>query len=94
MPTATHHIINSALEKRVSAEALSERVWRTFTADSASNFLTEQDLIDELGQGRMEDARYIFAAFDRDHNGDISLAEIEMFTDEVHQDRKNMYEGY
>ena len=93
-PTATHHIVNSALERRESAEALGERVWRTFIADSGSDAFTEQDLIDELGKDRIEDARYIFAALDRDHNGDISLEEMVLFTDQVHQDRKNMYKGY
>jgi hypothetical protein len=94
MPTATHHIVNSALERRTSAEALGERVWRTFVADSNADAITEQDLIEELGPDRVEDARYIFAALDRDHNGDISLEEMKMFTDQVHQDRKNMYKGY
>jgi hypothetical protein len=28
------------------------------------------------------------------HNGDISLEEMIMFTDKLHQDRKNMYQGY
>jgi hypothetical protein len=69
-------------------------VWRTFIADSNSNALTEQDLIDELSLTRVEDARYIFAALDRDHNGDVSLDEMKMFTEQVHQDRKDMYKGY
>jgi hypothetical protein len=94
MPTATHHIVNSALERRTSTEALGERVWRTFISDSNENALTEQDLIDELGPDRMENARYIFTALDRDYNGDISLEEIKMFTEQVHEDRKNMYKGY
>jgi hypothetical protein len=66
MPTATHHIVNSVLERRIGAEALGERVWRTFTANSDADALTEQDLIDQLGPERVEDARYIFAALDRD----------------------------
>ena len=94
MPTATHHIVNSALERSVGAAALGERVWRTFIADSSSNAFTEQDLVDELGPERTEDARYIFAALDKDHNGDVSLEEMVLFTDQVHQDRKNMYKGY
>jgi hypothetical protein len=63
-------------------------------ADSNSNALTEQDLIDELVLARVEDARYIFAALDRERNGDISLEEMKMFTDQLHQDRKNMYKDY
>ncbi len=46
--------------------------------DSGADALFEQDILEELGPERSEDAHYIFTALDRDRNGDISLEEMKM----------------
>jgi hypothetical protein len=96
-PTAKHHIVNQALERRVGSLALAERLWRSFIAPGAKA-LYDQDLVEELGSQREAEARYIFAAlvsaFRQDHNGDVSLGEMKMLAEEVYLSRMNMYKGY
>lgn len=93
-PTATHSLVNSALDRRLGAEALGARLWRTTVPRADAEAFTEEDVLAELGEHREHDARWILSILDRDRNGDVSLDEMKMFTIGVHNERKNMYRSY
>lgn len=87
-PTAAHSIVIEALETRRASKALARRLWLSFVAEGQDS-LYQKDLLDILGSSRTEEAEEIFAALDRDGNGDVSLEEMTMLVVEVGLERKN-----
>ncbi|GAB7351796.1 hypothetical protein MBLNU459_g2369t1 [Dothideomycetes sp. NU459] len=87
-PTAAHSIVIAALETKRASKALARRVWLSFVSEG-KDALYKQDIIDILGPERVEEAEEIFAALDKDCNGDVSLDEMTMLVVEVGIERKN-----
>lgn len=87
-PTAAHSIVIAALETRHASKALARRIWLSFVSEG-KDALYKQDIIDILGPERIEEAEEIFAALDKDCNGDVSLDEMTMLVVEVGMERKN-----
>ncbi|KAK4997536.1 hypothetical protein LTR66_003052 [Elasticomyces elasticus] len=87
-PTAAHSIVIGALETRRASKALARRLWVSFVAEG-KDALYKQDIIDVLGSNRVEEAEEIFAALDKDCNGDVSLEEMVMLVVEVGMERRN-----
>lgn len=87
-PTAAHSIVIAALETRHAFKALARRIWLSFVSEG-KDALYKQDIIDILGAERTEEAEEIFAALDKDCNGDVSLDEMTMLVVEVGLERKN-----
>ena len=86
--TAAHSVVIEALETEHASKALARRLWLSFVAEGREE-LYKQDLIDVLGYQRADEAEEIFAALDRDGNGDVSLDEMTMLVVRVGHDRKN-----
>ncbi|KAK4540737.1 hypothetical protein LTR36_008952 [Oleoguttula mirabilis] len=86
--TSAHSIVVEALEEDVASKALARRLWLSFVGEG-KDVLYRQDLIEVLGRQRTEEAEEIFAALDRDGNGDVSLDEMTMLIISVGQERKN-----
>ena len=86
--TSAHSIVVEALETEEASTALARRLWLSFVAEGREN-LYKEDLIEVLGSHRTEEAEEIFAALDRDGNGDVSLDEMTMLVSNVGRDRKN-----
>lgn len=76
-----------ALETRLSSEALARRLWWSFVCEERDAMMLE-DVVDVLGDHRQEEAEEVFAALDRDGNGDISLEEMIMMVVEASRERK------
>lgn len=76
-----------ALETRMSSEALARRLWWSFVCEERESMVLE-DVIDVLGTHRQEEAEEVFAALDKDGNGDISLDEMIMMVVEASRERK------
>jgi small-conductance mechanosensitive channel len=86
--TSAHSVVVEALETEEACTALARRLWLSFVAEGREN-LYKDDLIEVLGTHRTEQAEEIFAALDRDGNGDVSLEEMTMLVTNVGRDRKN-----
>ena len=86
--TSAHSVVVEALETEESCSALARRLWLSFVAEGREN-LYKEDLIEVLGTHRIEQVDEIFAALDRDGNGDVSLEEMTMLVVNVGRDRKN-----
>lgn len=86
--TSAHSIVIEALETESASKALARRLWLSFVGES-KDVLYKHDLIEVLGRQRTEEAEDIFAALDRDGNGDVSLEEMTMLVVNVAQERKN-----
>ena len=88
-PTGAHSIVVEALEKTKSSEALARRLWMSFVMEGR-DALYEDDLHDVLGPERAIEAEEIFAALDRDGNGDISLDEMILVACEFGRERHSI----
>ena len=86
--TSAHSIVIEALETERASKALARRLWLSFVGEGREE-LYKHDLIEVLGEDRSEEAEEIFAALDRDGNGDVSLDEMTMLVVSVGRDRKN-----
>jgi small-conductance mechanosensitive channel len=89
-PTGNHAVVEQALERKYGAEALARRIFKALDKEK-DDAITEQDLIEELGPGHEEEARFIFDTFDRDHNGDVSLEEMMSLVGSIAKERKLMW---
>jgi small-conductance mechanosensitive channel len=89
-PTGNHAVVEQALERKYGAEALARRIFKALDKEN-DDAITEQDLIEELGPGNEEEARFIFDTFDRDHNGDVSLEEMISLVGSIAKERKLMW---
>jgi hypothetical protein len=69
-PNSVHSVVLTALERDKSAEALAKRIWVSFVA-KGRNELSQYDLREVFGADRQNETNEIFAAIDRDGNGDI-----------------------
>lgn len=89
-PTGNHAVVEQALERKYGAEALARRIFKALDKEN-DDAITEQDLIEELGPGHEDEARFIFDTFDRDHNGDVSLEEMMSLVGSIAKERKLMW---
>lgn len=86
--TSAHSVVIEALETERGSKALARRLWLSFVGDSR-DVLLKNDLIEVLGESRANEADIIFAALDRDGNGDVSMEEMTMLVVSVGEERKN-----
>ena len=86
--TSAHSIVIEALESEHGSQALARRLWLSFVGEGREELL-KSDLIEVLGEHRRDEAEEIFAALDRDGNGDVSLDEMNMLVVSVGKERKN-----
>lgn len=86
--TSAHSVVVEALETDGASRALARRLWLSFVGEG-KDALYRHDLVDVLGQQRRDEAEEVFAALDRDGNGDVSLEEMTMLVCSVGQERKN-----
>ena len=77
-----------ALETERASKALARRLWLSFVGEGREE-LYKYDLVEVLGEHRVDEAEEIFAVLDRDGNGDVSLDEMTMLIISVGKDRKN-----
>lgn len=84
---AVHDLVIEALEIRKSTEALGKRLWMSLVAEGSEALLRE-DIEEILGPARKEEANLMFDLLDQDHNGDVSLEEMVMTTQEIARERK------
>jgi len=89
-PTATHAVVESALERKAGAEAMARRIFKSLVQPD-NDCIYEKDIIKELGAGSENEASFIFAQLDRDGNGDVSLEEMIMLVCGISQQRKDMW---
>lgn len=87
-PTSSHSIVISALETKRASKALARRLWLSFVSEG-KDALYKEDMIEILGSESVVEAEEIFAALDKDCNGDVSLDEMIMLVIEVGVERKN-----
>jgi small-conductance mechanosensitive channel len=86
--TSAHSVVIEAIETERGSKALARRLWLSFVGDSRDALL-KTDLIEVLGASRASEAEIIFAALDRDGNGDVSMEEMTMLVVGLGEDRKN-----
>lgn len=86
-PNSAHSIVQEALRKKVSSEALARRIWLSFVPEDSAA-LTQMDLLEVLGEDNEADAVDIFQTLDSDDNGDISLDEMILFCTHLSGERK------
>lgn len=86
--TSAHSIVIEALETKRACKALARRLWLSFVAEG-KDALYQKDIVEILGQDRVEEAEEIFAALDKDCNGDVSLDEMVALVIETGLERKN-----
>lgn len=87
--TGAHAIIEGAIDRPEGADALAHRIFAG-CAPTDSKDITEEDLIQQLGSGREDEAHWIFSQLDQDGNGDINLAEMVLFVNNLRTSRKNL----
>ena len=86
--TSAHSIVVEALETERASNALARRLWLSFVGEGREE-LYKRDLVEVLGEQRLDEAEEIFAELDRDGNGDVSLDEMTMLVISIGKDRKN-----
>ncbi|KAM0724012.1 hypothetical protein Q7P37_001003 [Cladosporium fusiforme] len=86
--TSAHSVVVEALETERGSKALARRLWLSFVGDSR-DVLLKTDLLEVLGEARSTEADIIFAALDRDGNGDVSMEEMNMLVVGIGEERKN-----
>lgn len=86
--TSAHSIVIEALETERASKALARRLWLSFVGESHEE-LYKHDLLEVLGEHQSEQVDEIFAALDRDGNGDVSLDEMTALVVNVGKERKN-----
>ncbi|KAL2421733.1 Mechanosensitive ion channel protein BA [Exophiala dermatitidis] len=91
-PTASGPIVEAALDRQASAEALARRIWNSFTSFGHTP-LDLQSIATVLGPGRETQAEYIHRKLDADANGDITLEEMVELVKRVAAERKSIWEG-
>ncbi|KIW98532.1 uncharacterized protein Z519_00193 [Cladophialophora bantiana CBS 173.52] len=92
MPTASGPVVEAALERPVSSEALARRIWNSFT-NFGETKLDQAAITVMLGPGREAQAAYIHSKVDADENGDLTLEEMIELVKKVANDRKTIWEG-
>ena len=86
--TSAHSIVIEALETEKASKALARRLWLSFVGEGRTE-LYKHDLMEVLGRDREEQCDEIFAALDRDGNGDVSLEEMTALVVNAGTERKN-----
>jgi hypothetical protein len=91
-PTATHAVVEGALERKLGSEAMARRIFKALCPPN-STAITEADLVNDLGAGREAEAHWIFSQLDRDGNGDVSLDEMILLICGIARNRKDMWKS-
>jgi hypothetical protein len=91
-PTATHAVVEGALERKAGSEAMARRIFKALCPPHADS-ITEANLVHELGAGREAEAHWIFSQLDRDDNGDVSLDEMILLICGIARNRKDMWKS-
>ncbi|KAH0836088.1 hypothetical protein AYO21_02728 [Fonsecaea monophora] len=92
MPTASGPVVEAALERPVSTEALARRIWNSFT-NFGETKLDQAAITAMLGPGHEDQALYIHSKVDADENGDLTMEEMVDLVKKVANDRKTIWEG-
>ncbi|EXJ79106.1 hypothetical protein A1O3_08607 [Capronia epimyces CBS 606.96] len=100
-PTASGPVVEAALERPVSAEALARRIWNSFTnfghtpLDLACiTAVLESKVGPAADPARAaQEAAYIHRKIDADGNGDITLDEMVELVTRVAAERRSIWEG-
>jgi hypothetical protein len=91
-PTATHAIVEGALERASGSEALARRIFKSLCRPGSST-ISESDLVEELGVGQEDKAHWIFSQLDGDGNGDVSLEEMILLICGIAKQREDMWKS-
>lgn len=91
-PTATHAIVEQALERQAGAEALARRIFKSL-CPAGAEAISEDDLVRQLGSGRETEARWVFVQLDGDNNGDVNLDEMLRLITGISRKRKDMWKS-
>ena len=89
-PTGNHAVVEQALERKYGAEALARRIFKALDKEN-DDAINEHDLLEELGPGNEDEARFIFDTLDLNHNGDVSLEEMMSLVGSIAHERKMMW---
>ncbi|CAD6503464.1 BgTH12-03128 [Blumeria graminis f. sp. triticale] len=84
---SAQNVVNEALEKTKSSEALARRLWMSFVEEDHDSLYLD-DIKEVLGQSRRDKAEECFAVLDTDGNGDISLDEMITKVVDIGRDSK------
>ncbi|KAI9375363.1 Mechanosensitive ion channel-domain-containing protein [Aspergillus egyptiacus] len=85
--SAARSIVNGALDRQRSTEALARRIWMSFVVEGRESLFPE-DIFEVLGASKEAEAEACFMMLDRDGNGDISLDEIVLAITEIARTRR------
>lgn len=88
-PSATHAVVDAALERTAGAEALARRIFKCLTFEGRKA-ICPNVLIEVFGFGADKEAAWIFSQLDRDKNGSVSMEEMMMLVTSISQQRKDM----
>jgi small-conductance mechanosensitive channel len=91
-PTATHAIVDAALERRAGAEALARRIFKCLVAEGRKA-ICPNVLAEVFGFGSEKEAAWIFAQLDRDGNGNVSMEEMVMLVTGISRQRKDIWKS-
>jgi hypothetical protein len=90
--TGAHAVVEGAIDRPEGAEALAQRIFMALVPAGAKD-ITENDLVQELGVGREDEAHWIFTQLDQDDNGDINLGEMVLFVNNLRTNRRNLWKS-
>lgn len=91
-PTATHAIVDAALERKAGAEALARRIFICLTAEGRKA-ICPNVLAEVFGFGSEKEAAWIFAQLDRDGNGSVSMDEMVTLVTSISRQRKDIWKS-
>lgn len=91
-PTATHAIVDAALQRNAGAEALARRIFKCLTAEGRKA-ICPNVLAEVFGFGSDKEAAWIFAQLDRDGNGSVSMDEMVLLVTSISRQRKDIWKS-
>lgn len=91
-PTASHAVVESALERRSGAEALAKRIYKALVQPGAHS-ISQADINAALGEHQTAEAAFIFHQLDRDGNGDVELSEMILLFTSISRTRKDIWKS-
>lgn len=86
--SSAYGIVNAAMQRRSSAEALAKRIWMSIVPED-SIAMTKSDLLDVMGEEHHAQAEACFESLDKDGNGDVSLDEMYHHVNQLFEDRRD-----
>jgi hypothetical protein len=72
---SAHSVVLKALDKSQSAEALAERIWKSFVVEG-NDKLYQEDFIAAVDLVRQAEAKELFLALDKNENANLNLNEM------------------